>query len=149
MIVVERHTDPQIPELVSLTEAAEIMGKSKAWLSRLYHDGVLLGQRVGHTVVLPLSDVHQLAATPHKDQPTAAAAPTTIPALLSTSETAERLGFAQRNWVRELWHRGVLPGQLVGTRTIVFLADTIDRLATQDAHLEQGRLARDNLHANH
>lgn len=126
--------DPRIPELLSLTEAAELLGTSKTWITRLHQRGHLVGQRVGHTLVLAAAPVRELADARRAgfagwSCPSATAV--MLPELLSTTAAADRLGLSQRVWIGELYRRGVIPGQRVGRRTVVFAASTIDEIADE------------------
>lgn len=56
-------TDPDIPPLVNLVEAGEILGVKRAQAHRLLMDGKLPGLRVGGTWVFRREVVEHLAAT--------------------------------------------------------------------------------------
>lgn len=122
--------DPQIPPLLSVTAAAERLGCSKQWVSRLVQTGRLTGVPVGNTTILAEAQVAALAAARRQGQTDwqAPAPRRPLPALVSTTEAAQILGFAQENRPRELYYEGVIPGRQVG-RNIVFRRDTITSVA--------------------
>jgi len=131
-------TDPRIPELVSLTEAAALLDCSKNWITKLHQRGQLTARRVGRTLVFAAGAVRALAAARRDgldgwQLPAGAGAvvDVALPELLSTTEAADRLGLAQRNWASELYRRGELPGRLVGRRNVVFAADTVAETAEE------------------
>ena len=126
--------DPRIPELFTLTEAAEILDCSKNWVTKLHQHGLLTGQRVGHALVFAAAPIQTLAAARSAglegwELPSEDLAAAELPELLSSTQAAERLGLAHRNWVSELYERGEIPGYEVGQRNVVFAAETIDEVA--------------------
>src|SRR5690606_3737615 len=96
--------------------------------------GQLTGHRAGHTLVLAAAEVHALAdarRNGHTGWDPPAGSAVEVPDLLSTTEAADQLGLAQRNWVGELYRRGQIPGRTVGRRNVVFAAETITDIAEE------------------
>jgi excisionase family DNA binding protein len=122
--------DPTIPPLVSATEAADLLGCSKTWVTDLMDAGDLYGVEVGGNVVLARDQVEVLAEQRRRGVASwrAPGPRPDIPPLVGTGGAAELLGFAQDNWPRELYMRGVLPGRQVG-RNVVFRRRLIERYA--------------------
>lgn len=125
--------DPRIPPLVTLTEAATILGTTKQWVSKLRNRGTLSGQYVGTVLVLPAETIQALArvrAEGHSGWDHELPRPE-LPKLFSSGQAAEQLGYAHHNRVHNWFQQGRLPGQLVSDRTLVFAADTVHEKALE------------------
>jgi hypothetical protein len=135
-LVTSPRIDPAIPELMTVAEAAALLETTSTWISRLVGTGELPGLTVGKVTVLPAADMRALEQARRDGQAgwIPPGEPTKIPALVTTGQLAEIVGFVQRNWPGALFRRGDLPGVLVGGRYVLFrrqLAETFAQLRQQ------------------
>ncbi len=122
--------DTRIPGLITATTAAKRLKCTSSWVHRLVDEGCLYGITVGRLMLLTEQQVdslakHRKAGASHWHPPDPAPP---VPPLVSSTEAAELLGFAQPKSVRRLYREGELAGRQLGS-DLVFRRAAVTQLA--------------------